>query len=184
MGGHARSSFLVGHHLLFLRLNLHPLYCRLQDSRYTLMYFCRSGLLAAVGIHSLNSTPWWSIWGRTAEIALAKLLLQDSCCPPAFLGWFIQAPRSFFGSSLSLDLEIFPMQATILLLIKDSILGILQTQNPTCLFLIVPSLTCCHLMLRILLMALWRNNSRYSLFLVERFHDSQPYRAAFMLKEM
>jgi len=31
----------------------------------------------------------------TAEIACAKLFLHESCCPPTFLSWSIQAPRIF-----------------------------------------------------------------------------------------
>ncbi len=58
----------------------------------------------------------------------------------------------------------------------------LQNCNLTCLFLNLLSHTCCHLMLRILLIALWWKILSCFLFLVDRFHDSQPHRAAFIAK--
>jgi hypothetical protein len=85
------------------------------------MVLSQSDSFRASGIQFLKSRPWCSDWmhGTTAEIALAKLLLQDSFRPPTFLGWCIQAPRNFLGSSSSLALAIFPTYVAFLLM-KDS----------------------------------------------------------------
>jgi len=50
------------------------------------------------------------LFGTIAAIALPTLLLLESCCPPTFLGWFIQAPSNSLGSlssSSPLHLAIF-----------------------------------------------------------------------------
>jgi hypothetical protein len=126
----------------------------------------------ASGIQSLKSRPWFSDWmlGTTAKIALAKLLLQDSCGPPTFLGQCIQPSKNFLGSSSSLALVTYPMYVAVLLLMKDHSFSMLQKQNLTCLFCIWSSCTCCHLMLRIFLMVVWWKLSSCFLFLVDRFH--------------
>jgi hypothetical protein len=150
------------------------------------MVLSQSDLFRASGIQSLKSRPWCSDWmpGTTAEIALEKLFFQDSCKPPTFLGWCIQAPRNFLGSSSSLALMIFPAYVAVLLLMKDSSFGILQKQNLTYLFRIWSSQTCCHLMLRILLMVLWWKASICFLFLLDRFHISHPKRIALMTNDV
>ncbi len=51
--------------------------------------------------------------------------------------------------------------------------------NLTCLFLTLPSCTCHHLMLRILLAAPWWNASSFFRFFADTFHVSQPHSSAF-----
>jgi hypothetical protein len=90
--------------------------------------------------------------GRIFCKVLAKLLLQDSCGCPSFLGRGIHAPRNFLGNVSSDRLTILPIYRAVLLSMKASIFGILQKSLLICEFFIRCSLTWSHLILNIHLM--------------------------------
>jgi len=108
---------------------------------------------------------------------------QGSCCCSSFA-----VCQSYKGSKSKLwvafsfqsmlfhsDLNTLPIYLLVLLMIKVSIFGILLNLALTSIFMIFPSLTCSHLIPKILLITEWWKTLRqFRLFLV-KFLDSHPH---------
>ncbi len=101
---------------------------------------------------------------------------MDSCSAPFFRLPLIQAVRNFLGKDSSFDLVIY---AAVILVIKVSMLGIMHNRALTSLFLMCFSLTCSHLIARILRIAPWWKLESLLRFCFDRFQVLHPHSTAF-----